>query len=299
MLILFPEKRKEKEIRFVIYGRNGSGKSATCNTIMSRGIYFKSKLSGGSVTRQCQRGECIQAGRKLVLVDTPELFDTELPVEQLSKEIIRCVNMSTPGPHAFLLVIQVSRFTEEETESFNRIFDFFGDEMAKFAIITFTRLDDLEREQITIEQFIEMAPQRLKDFIKRCHGRYIAIDNRASEKKKAAKVTNLIQLVDDIVNKNKGKCYTNEMYKEAAEAASQRKIKIMEEKKRLEKKKEIERIQSQLANQIDSIRTDEKFAKKVSRSQQRLYQREKQKAPRETIRMKEEMKKIDKKQCNH
>ncbi|CAC5415284.1 unnamed protein product [Mytilus coruscus] len=278
-------------------GKTGSGKSATGNTIMTKANHFLSKLSGGSVTSECKRGECSQAGRKIVVIDTPGLFDTQAPREQISKEIINCVNMSTPGPHVFLLVVQIARFTDEEIETFNRLFDLFGAEMGRFAIITFTKLDDLERGNTTIESYIDEAPKKMKEFLIRCHGRYIAFDNNACEKNKTAKVKSLIQLVDSIVNKNGGKWYTNKMYREA-EAALQRKIKLVEEEKALEKKKEIERIQSTFVNQIDSIKQDnKKLAKQVSSKEnlQRQIQKDKEKALQEIQRMKEEMKKIDKK----
>lgn len=277
-------------------GKTGSGKSATGNTIMTKADHFESKLSGGSVTVRCKRGDSSQTGRNIVVIDTPGLFDTKTPPDKLSKEIITCINMSTPGPHVFLLIVQIARFTDEEIETFNRLFDLFGEEMGRFAIITFTKLDDLERSKSTIESYIEDAPEKMKEFLKRCHGRYIAFDNNATEENKAAKVRSLIRLVDSIVQTNLGNFYTNRMYKDA-EATLQKKIKVVEEEKELEKKKEIGRIESTFVNRIDSIqRENSKLAQQVSSKEtlQRQIQRDKENAHQEIQRMKEEMEKLDK-----
>lgn len=260
MSLCFAGQGVDNELRIIILGTTGSGKSATGNTILENANYFRSKLAVSSVTRECQRGECIHAGRKIVVVDTPGLFNTQVPLELMSNEIKRCVNMSMPGPHVFLLVLPIGRFTYEETKTFDRIFDLFGEGMGRFAILTFTRLDDLESEQITTESYIEWAPAQLKEILKRCHGRYIAIDNKASENKKTAKVKNLIQVVDSIIFNNGGKFYTNEMYKEA-EASLQRKIKNVESERALEKKKEITKIQSSFVHHTHSIKGNKKFGK--------------------------------------
>lgn len=222
---------------------------------MAKTGHFESKLSRGSVTRECKRGECNHAGRKVVIVDTPGLFDTKMSYDEISKEIIRCVSMSAPGPHVFLLVIQISRFTEEEIYTLNRLFELFGEEMGKYAIITFTKFDVLESEGIEIGDYIKEAPKKLTEFLKLCQNRYITFNNRASESNKTMKVKDLIEFVDYIVKMNGGHHYTNTRYKEA-EASLQRKIKEIEKVKEMQKKTEIERIQSTFVQQINTVKEE-------------------------------------------
>lgn len=69
--------------------------------------------------------------------------------------------MLTPGPQAFLFVIQIARITNDEIETGNRLFDLFGDGMGTFAIITFTKLDDLEREKTPLKHTYEWLLQNI------------------------------------------------------------------------------------------------------------------------------------------
>ncbi|XP_062294473.1 GTPase IMAP family member 8 [Scomber scombrus] len=162
-------------IRVVLLGAKGSGKTSALNTILGREINQRPGR-----TAQCLVGERVVFGRQVTVVDTPgwwmNYFSDDSPIFD-QREILLSLSLCPPGPHVFLLVIRVDRaFTETYRRAVQEHLELIGVHIWSRTIVLFSFGDWLGG--MTTEQYIESEGKPLQWLVERCNNRYHVVNNK-------------------------------------------------------------------------------------------------------------------------
>ncbi|XP_067287722.1 GTPase IMAP family member 8-like isoform X2 [Pseudorasbora parva] len=187
----------EEEVRVVVLGWQKSDKASVINWILGGEVasdeYFvKSVREDGEAN-----------GRKIALINTPcwwESFGLQDSPEVVKQELVCSVFKCPPGPHVFLLVINLSLpFTEENRFSIEKHFSLFGEKIWRHTIVLFTQADSSSTDKCP-EQRIKSHGEHLQQILQRCGETYHILENE----KKSAGVQDLLVKIDGVVERNSG-----------------------------------------------------------------------------------------------
>ncbi|XP_034548181.1 GTPase IMAP family member 8-like [Notolabrus celidotus] len=210
-------------LRMVLIGNTGWEKSAVAHTILGKDV-FESSLQ----LKTCQKATGEIDGEPVAVFHTPALTSADF-----QNQIKNCLSMCSPGPHVFLLVLQIGKFTQEEKDSVELIKRVFGKKSQDFILITFTRGEELADQ--SAESYVEDCGGFLKQLIDDCGGRYHVFNDSPNH----TQVKELLTKIKTMVKENGG-CYNTERLEDVDGVVQMHVQKISKEKDEEMKRKDEE-----------------------------------------------------------
>ncbi|KAA0721767.1 hypothetical protein E1301_Tti014260 [Triplophysa tibetana] len=151
---------------------------------------------------EVQRGRV--EDRNISVIDTPGFFNTELTDEDLQNEMMKSLSLSYPGPHVFLLTVNLDTFTEDDVRKIvKKIGKNFGAHVLKFTLVLFIREHISNREWMVFK-----SRKTCQDLISHFRGKYHVINSYSD----TTEIPTLVETLDAVVRQNDDQHYSNENY---------------------------------------------------------------------------------------
>ena len=215
------------EVRMMLVGITGSGKSSCGNTILGEDRFLADESPVG-ITKECSAYSREFYGRRLFVVDTPGFFDPTVYEETIQDEIGKAYELTAaPGPHVFLLVLEAKRFTAEQAQAVENFKKIFEPDPLSHTIIIFTHGDSFKPPKKPIDKYLELVPRDsiLRAVLDQCEERYLLVDNTATAAEKDVLTLKLLHMIDDMIRKNDGQVYRTVQFDAVAQVIADERLK--------------------------------------------------------------------------
>uniref|UniRef100_A0A3P9M2C9 AIG1-type G domain-containing protein n=1 Tax=Oryzias latipes TaxID=8090 RepID=A0A3P9M2C9_ORYLA len=224
-----PSASSSPELRLILLGRSGAGKSSVGNSILGKNVFRSESDSFTAVTQKCEK-------RKVAVVDTSDWFNSEQTPEEVRAQISSCVALSTPGPHAFLLCVPLDQPAKTELQALAAMEKVFGpDAVTKHTIVLFTYADRLRDSGMIgnggVEAYIANQRGDLLKLVEKCRDRFQIMERGQREKKSVA---DLFTLVAVTMKEAGGQYFCSPAFLEAENKVKQKQLDLIRERKEKE-----------------------------------------------------------------
>ncbi len=121
------------DLRIVLLGKSVSENSRVGNFILGRSAFDSVapldvvERIGGRLKDRC-----------VIIISSPQLLQTNISDHQITQTVRECVNLSAPGPHVIIIILQHNDFTKEHMRRVKQMLKEFSEEAIKRTIVLTT-----------------------------------------------------------------------------------------------------------------------------------------------------------------
>ncbi|KAL0199414.1 hypothetical protein M9458_007954, partial [Cirrhinus mrigala] len=199
----------DPEIRILLMGRKGSGKSSSGNTILRERKF--------TVQKQKNNHEA-QDESEVAVIDCPDLLDPDLNEEQLEEMKEQLVSRCSAGLSAVLLTVPLEKPLQNEEEILDYMKCLFGPEVQKYIMILFTHGDELDVLDQTIHEYLKHKDHEdLQRLVTECGGKFHCFNNK---RKSANQIQELQQKIEGMMMENGRKFMMEQMRRNSSKGTS-------------------------------------------------------------------------------
>ncbi|XP_026054782.1 GTPase IMAP family member 5-like [Carassius auratus] len=177
-------RRRSKEqpplMRIVLLGSSVSENSLVGNFILGRAA-FDSEAPPDVVERVGGRLK----DRDVMIINSPQLLQTNISDHQITHTVRECVHLSDPGPHVILLLLKHEPCSAEDQERVEKVLLSFSEQVYQHTMV------------LTTQETTETSDV-LQNIIQKCANRHFSLQRSSSP-------DDLLQMFEDIVKMNDGR----------------------------------------------------------------------------------------------
>ncbi|ROJ08808.1 Interferon-induced very large GTPase 1 [Anabarilius grahami] len=164
-------------VRIVLLGKSISENSGVGNFLLGRAA-FDSEAPPDVVERVGGRLK----DRQVMVINSPQLLQTNISDHQITQTVRECVSLSHPGPHVIVLLLKHDQCSAEDHKCVEKVLKSFSERVYQHTLVLTTQ-EPTETNDI------------LHKIIRKCFYRNLSLQRSSS-------LDDLLQMFEDIVQKN-------------------------------------------------------------------------------------------------